>query len=163
MDKDLDDLLDSALDDFGKDIEIEKKEVKSEIRSTSDYSSQAAGKVTIEKTELYVDDIDYDDRPRSSGAGASSASSATANKKADNIDAEEQMRLFEEIFNDSKTRDVMKQFSDALNGFKEGNEAELIEKFEQVVSQLTSENLKLDDDDTDLGDFSLALCFGGNK
>ncbi len=54
MDKDLDDLLDSALGDFAK---------KAEPIKTNDQNNKKSQNVTIEKTNLYVDDIDYDDRP----------------------------------------------------------------------------------------------------
>lgn len=147
MDKELDDLLDSALDDFGKEIKVTKS-AASEPKPEGEQ-----GKVTIEKTELYVDDVDYDDRPRFTSIASTimtsrllgAAQATGAAKKEDELD--EQMKLFDEIFNDTKTRETMKQFTEALNGFKEGDESKLIENFGRVMSQLNSENLDLDDDD----------------
>lgn len=148
MDKELDDLLDSALDDFDKEVEIEKKE---EPRRAPEQENQP-GKVTIEKTQLYVDDIDYDDRPKSSSRLASSKAATAQGKSSaqSNKEQEEQMKLFDEIFNDAKTRETMKQLTDVLSGFKEGDEAKLMENFGQIMSQLTNENLS-DDDELDAG------------
>lgn len=148
MDKELDDLLDSALDDFDKEVEIEKKE---EPRRAQEQENQP-GKVTIEKTQLYVDDIDYDDRPTSSSRLASSKATAQGKSSAQSSkEQEEQMKLFDEIFNDAKTRETMKQLTDVLSGFKEGDEAKLMENFGQIMSQLTNENLSDDDDELDAG------------
>ena len=147
MDKELDDLLDSALDDFDKEVEIEKKE---EPRRAQEQENQP-GKVTIEKTQLYVDDIDYDDRPTSSSRLASSKATAQGKSSAQSSkEQDEQMKLFDEIFNDAKTRETMKQLTDVLSGFKEGDEAKLMENFGQIMSQLTNENLS-DDDELDAG------------
>lgn len=147
MDKELDDLLDSALDDFDKEVEIEKKE---EPRGAQEQENQP-GKVTIEKTQLYVDDIDYDDRPKSSSRMASSKATSQGKSSAQGSkEQEEQMKLFDEIFNDEKTRETMKQLTDVLSGFKEGDEAKLMENFGQIMSQLTNENLS-DDDELDAG------------
>ena len=108
--------------------------------------------MTIEKTQLYVDDIDYDDRPKSSSRLASSKAATAQGKSSaqSNKEQEEQMKLFDEIFNDAKTRETMKQLTDVLSGFKEGDEAKLMENFGQIMSQLTNENLS-DDDELDAG------------
>jgi hypothetical protein len=152
-DKELDDLLDSALDDFDKKLTIEnEKELNARIIPVS----SGASNITIEKTELYVDDIDYDDRPRGS-AGSKAQSNVTAAANAADAGStmpgfnlsEDEMKLFDEIFNDAKTKDTMKQFTEALSGFKEGDEKKLLENFGKVMSQLTSEDLGDDDDDDD--------------
>ena len=168
MDKDLDDLLDSALGDFDKKTEPVK-------------SSQSTRNFTIEKTNLYVDDIDYEDRPSRTPAnkfvgGISSSSSNTSkllnaatgtdktntnsgrasNKIAHQINNEgddfsfndENMKMFEQIFNDEKAKDSMKQFKDMFNMFKnEEDEGKMMENLEKVMSQLTSQDLDDDDDE----------------
>lgn len=151
-DKELDDLLESALDDFGKEIKIEASTLP---------SGQDRGKVTIEKTQLYVDDVDYDDRPTSSSkasVGGSSSKQSMASNKQSREEEEEQMKLFDEIFNDAKTRETMKQFTQALSGLKEGggDEAKLMENFTQMMSQLANEtNLDDDDESSDLADLDV--------
>ena len=153
-DKELDDLLESALDDFGKEIKIEASTLP---------NGQDRGKVTIEKTQLYVDDVDYDDRPTSSSkastGGSSSKQSMASNNKQSREEEEEQMKLFDEIFNDAKTRETMKQFTQALSGLKEGgggDEAKLMENFTQMMSQLANEtNLDDDDESSDLADLDV--------
>jgi hypothetical protein len=125
------------------------------------------GKVTIEKTELYVDDIDYDDRPRTNNISSSASSrghTSTSSQKPQqppippnlgfNIGNDE-MKFFDEIFNDAKTKETMKQFTEALSGFKDGDEAKLMENFGRVMSQLTSEDLEGDDDEDDDENFEL--------
>jgi hypothetical protein len=165
MDKDLDDLLDSALGDFDKKTEPAK-------------SSQSTRNFTIEKTNLYVDDIDYEDRPSRTPAnkfvgGISSSSSKTSkllnaatgtdktntttgcasnkmgNNEGDDFSfSDENMKMFEQIFNDEKAKDSMKQFKDMFNMFKnEEDESKMMENLEKVMSQLTSQDLDDDDDD----------------
>jgi hypothetical protein len=175
MDKDLDDLLDSALGDFAK---------KAEPIKINDQTNKKSQNVTIEKTNLYVDDIDYDDRPARTPAtkfvgGISSSSSnvnkllntatlgankATSNSKSSSILTEdsnesdfnfsdENMKMFDQIFNDEKAKESMKQFKDMLNMFKnEEDEGKMMENFEKVMSQLTTEDLNDDDDDEEKSD-----------
>ena len=152
QDQELDDLLDSALDDF----EV-KPVVKNPAASTST-------KVTIEKTNLYVDDIDYEDRPprntASMFAGASKllnkSSPADAQSKLGGSEefnfTDDNMKMFEEIFNDEKTKDSMKQFKDMFNMFKnEEDEGKLMQNFQKVMSELTVDD-DLDEDDTSDGE-----------
>ena len=168
MDKDLDDLLDSALGDFDKKTEPVKS------------STQSSQNFTIEKTNLYVDDIDYEDRPSRTPAnkfvgGISSSSSSSNTSKLLNVAtgtdktntntgrasnkignnegddfsfSHENMKMFEQIFNDEKAKDSMKQFKDMFNMFKnEEDEGKMMENLEKVMSQLTSQDLDDDDDD----------------
>lgn len=147
-DKELDDLLESALDDFGKEVKIEANLPRQD-------DLNRGGKVTIEKTQLYVDDIDYEDRPSSSSKTPASAAACSMGKpKPSQKEDEDQMKLFDEIFNDAKTRETMKQFTQALSGLKEGgDEAKLMENFTQMMSQLASET-SLDDDGDDESDLA---------
>jgi len=162
MDKELDDLLDSALDDFAN---------KATPLSTPTVSNVATSSITIEKTNLYVDDIDYEDRPPAQTTSKATStttttqakaattshgsSSSTANSNA--FDAfklnDDEMKMFDEIFNDSKTKETMKQFNEAMNMFKTGgDEAKLLENFQKVMSQLNDFDLgdeEEDDDDDD--------------
>lgn len=133
MDKELDDLLDSALDDFDKKLTIDPAQNHS---------------ITIEKTNLYVDDIDYDDRPAPKSIFTHAPQTSSQVSKAD-LD---EMKLFEEIFSDEKTKDSMKQFKDVFDMFKQVDpqsgvidEDNLFKNLEQVMSQLNA----VDDDDGD--------------
>lgn len=153
-DKDLDDLLDSALDDFDKKLTVQSSNEQPCPSATS--SALTESKVTIEKTELYVDDVDYDDRPSTS---MSKLTSTNLNKSAQKGSSkstapgfnltDDDMKLFDEIFNDVKTKETMKQFTEALNTFKEGDEQKLFENFGKVMSELSNDNLDLDDDELD--------------
>jgi hypothetical protein len=171
MDKELDDLLDSALDDFDKKVQIndESTTPKSSQSSTTVNITETVttkGNVTIEKMNLYVDDIDYDDRPARStssklfaNATASSASkpaAAASSSKPANAGEfnlmDDNMKLFEEIFNDEKTKSSMKQFKDMIDMFKnEEDEGKLMENFQKVMSELATDDLgEGDEDDADL-------------
>ena len=160
MDKDLDDLLDSALDDFDKKVPIS---ANSTLTATQEKSN-----VTIEKTNLYVDDIDYDDRPARSASNlpsnfltskvynSNTSKSNQTNKSTKDpfqIPATDDMKLFEEIFNDEQTKQSMKQFTDAFNMFKAGgDEQKLLENFQKVMSELNIENSGDEDDDENLNE-----------
>jgi len=177
MDKDLDDLLDSALDDFDK---------KTELSKPNDTNIQSTRNITIEKTNLYVDDIDYEDRPTRTPAskfvGGTSSSSNTS--KLLNTDSksksnsgfasnlgeddfsfsDENMKMFEQIFNDEKTKDSMKNFKDMLNMFKnEEDEGKIMENFEKAMSQLTTDDFNDDDDEGNGDDFLKNLTNMANK
>ena len=162
MDKDLDDLLESALGDFEKVVEpIKKNEECSKPQSKQSF--------TIEKTNLYVDDIDYDDRPARTPAnkflGGTSTNISTSKlfqsdstTKAGDKEgfdfSDENMKMFEEIFNDEKSKDSMKQFKDMLNMFKsEEDEGKMMQNFEKIMSQLTTDDLNEEDDDEENLDF----------
>ena len=144
MDDNLDELLDSALSDF-------------EARPAPPLPN-----VTIEKTNLYVDDVDYDDRPattsKSTAPAASSSSSASKPTTSDadallGISADE-MKLFDEIFNDSKSKDTMKKLTETLGMFgaaasaSPGDQKKLMEDFQKAMSELKM----LDDDESDDND-----------
>jgi peroxin-19 len=156
MDKDLDDLLDSALDDFAN------KPTPLTNAATSPPQPQliASSNITIEKTNLYVDDIDYEDRPVTQTSKVSSTtqakatshgpSSATSSNAFDFKLSDDEMKMFDEIFNDSKTKETMQQFNEAMNMFKTGgDEAKLMENFQKVMSQLNDFDLGDEDDDDD--------------
>ena len=140
MDKELDDLLDSALNDF---------ETKNETVEVT-----TAAKVTIERTNLYVDDIDYEDRPvrqtmpdtkptikSSLNAFNPTAAMPSSNKLDD-------LKLFDEIFNDEKSKESMKQFQAAFDMLQTGgDDPKMLENFQKVLSDLASTDLGDDDDD----------------
>ena len=171
MDKELDDLLDSALDDFDKKVQIndESTTPKTSQSSTTVNITETVttkGNVTIEKMNLYVDDIDYDDRPARSTSSklfanatasstskpAAASSSKPANTGEFNL-MDDNMKLFEEIFNDEKTKSSMKQFKDMIDMFKnEEDEGKLMENFQKVMSELATDDLldEGDEDDVDL-------------
>lgn len=111
-DKELDDLLDTALEDFDKKLDLKEE--------TSSY--------TIEKTNLPIEEEDE-------------AESAKLNQ--------DEMKLFEEIFNNEKTKQSMKQFKDVLSMFGDqtgssGDAKELMENLEKVMSEF--ENCDEEDD-----------------
>ena len=133
MDKELDELLDSALDDFDKKIELPKP---------APNETSAGSKVTIERTNLYVDDVDDEDRPPRPKPATTSAAAASA---ADQNQSEE-FKLFEEIFADEKNKDSMKKFKEMFEMLKTPDEAKLMENFEKVMADLASDELDLDDD-----------------
>jgi hypothetical protein len=165
MDKDLDDLLDSALDDFDKKTPI----VNSSLTATQEKIN--TGNVTIEKTNLYVDDIDYDDRPARAATNLSSNfltskvfnSTNRSNSNQPNSSqkdafsmSSDDMKLFEEIFSDEQTKQSMKQFSEAFNMFKTGgDEKKLLENFEKVMSELNLDNSGDEDDEENLNEKDL--------
>ncbi|CAF0776743.1 unnamed protein product [Brachionus calyciflorus] len=125
-DKELDDLLDTALEDFDKKLDLNDAPIE-----TKNY--------TIEKTNILVEE-DVDDEDRSKSIPINSSNQFNT----------DEMKLFEEIFNDEKTRESMKQFKDVLSAFGEqsgnSNQAdELLQNLDKVMSQLTS----VDDEDDD--------------
>lgn len=69
-DQELDDLLDNALSDFDKKLPA----------NLQPSASAAASDVSIQKVNLYVDDVDYDDRPTTSSARSSAAASTQQSK-----------------------------------------------------------------------------------
>lgn len=163
-DKELDDLLDSALEDFDKKIPLPP--TPSIITTTNQKST-----INIEKTNLYVDDIDYDDRPAptslsnnkkglatnsaSSGPQIPNFSSLLFNPSGDKNkgsssknNIEDDMKMFEDIFGDAKTKESMKHLKDTLSMFKEGDEHKLLENFDKVMSQIT-DTFNIDDDGED--------------
>ncbi|RNA25619.1 Peroxisomal biogenesis factor 19 [Brachionus plicatilis] len=117
-DKELDDLLDTALEDFDKKLDLKEEE--------SSY--------TIEKTNIEVEaDLKSDDE----------AKSAKLNQ--------DEMKLFEEIFNDEKTKQSMMQFKDVLTMFGDqtgnpGDAKNLLENLEKVMSELTTGDEEDDQD-----------------
>jgi peroxin-19 len=165
-DKDLDDLLDSALEDFDKKIEPSPQPL-SQITTTTESSKS---NVTIEKANFYVDDeLDYEDRPRTTPVKNKNVLN-TNTTKSDEFN-QENMKMFDEIFNDEQSKDSMKQFEKMFNMFKaevasgscsqneNDDEAKLIKNFEKVMSQLTSDDLNDDDDDDDTDEASIAENF----
>jgi len=166
MDRELEDLLDSTLNDFETKpapVRIEKTDDKKEDTQ----AAAASSKVTIERTNLYVDDIDYDDRPvrktmpdlkpglkstlnsfsstKQGGAGTSLLdTSSTASNSQD------EMKLFDEIFNAEKNKESMKQFKDAFAMFQTGgDDPKMLENFQKVLADLASTDLGDDDDEDD--------------
>jgi hypothetical protein len=138
-DKELDDLLDSALEDFDKKPPI--------VVPTVPPTQSSKTSITIEKTNLYVDDIDYDDRPAPTSLfrpQTSTSSSSSAAARQANLD--EDMKMFEQIFGNSKTKESMKFLKDSLNTFKEGDETKLLDNFEKVMSQIT-DTFNIDEND----------------
>jgi peroxin-19 len=161
MDKELDDLLDSALDDFGN------KATPLTAGSNAATSLASSSNITVEKTNLYVDDIDYDDRPSPQTSKASSTTTQpktappqghTSSANSNTFDfklSDDEMKMFDEIFNDSKTKETMKQINEAMSMFKTGgDEAKLLENFQKVMSQLNDFDLgdEENEDEDDEGD-----------
>ncbi len=160
-DKELDDLLDSVLDDFDKKepLVTPKEPSLSEENRQKQKATNNTNNVTIEKTNLYVDDIDYEDRPSATSsklpssfltskllsqpASSSNPGPSSSDKKTEefvNIDTDE-MKLFEQIFSDEKTKESMKQFSEVFSMFGQtgagaGDEQKLLENFQKVMSEL---------------------------
>ena len=135
MDNELDELLDSALDDFDKNKEELKNppiiEKKSEIKDETQSSN-----VTIEKTNL---NVEASLENSSSEFGAS---------------IEEDMKLFEEIFSGEQNKDTLKQFTDAIKMFK-SDEPSMFKEFEKMMETMApmaasaNKDLNLYEDDVD--------------
>lgn len=111
-DKELDDLLDTALEDFEKKLELKDE----------------ANSYTIEKTSIEIDEQD--------------------DLKETKLNQDE-LKLFEEIFSNEKTKQSMKQFKDVLTMFGDqtGNSGEtkdLLENLQKVMSEMDTGN---DEDD----------------
>lgn len=148
MDKELDDLLDSALGEFDQKLTI-KDENPTKNASKSD--------VSVERMNVYVDDdLDYEDRPAPKATSA--ASNATSNTAFDpnfgsNLISDENLKLFEGIFKNSdseKGADSMKDFKNVFDMFQNSNdEASLLDNFQKVMSELVNEESNLDDEDND--------------
>ncbi len=151
MDQELDDLLDSALNDFEA-----KKETLTVIADESVTANNS--KVTIERTNLYVDDVDDEDRPvrktmpdltkstLNKNAASTSASASAATKPILNDD----MKLFDEIFNDEKSKESMKQFKAAFEMLQSGGDnPDIMQNFQKVLTDLANTDLGEDDEDDD--------------
>lgn len=147
MDKELDDLLDSALGDFDQKLKI---------------NEQPNSNVTIERTDLYVDDeLDYDDRPATKPTATTKPASAKTETPLDpnfgfNL-ADENLKLFEGIFNEGNAGSDpgMKDFKSMFEMFQSSkDEASLLNNFQKVMSELVNEEANIGDgDDDDFGDF----------
>ncbi len=159
MDQELDDLLDSALDDFGKKLTI-----TDEISPTKE-AIPAKSNVTIEKMNLYVDDdLDYDDRPASKPQ--TSASSLPKNKamKTETHDpnlgfnlSDENLKLFEGIFKDEGNKE-MKDLKSMFEVFQNSkDEASLLDNFQKVMSELINEEDNLNEDIEDFNNIEVKL------
>jgi len=145
MNKELDDLLDSALDDFDKKITIKDEEPNVKKLSSN---------VTIEHTNLYVDDIDYDDRPPvtvSSAMPKKSELKTDANPNMGFTLNDENLKIFEGIFNEGQSKESgVKDFKDMFNMFQNSkDETNLLDNFQKVMSELINEETNLDDDLSD--------------
>ena len=128
MDNELDELLDSALDDFDKNKEEQIKKNES-----IQIEPQASG-ITIEKTNLNVEEEEGDEL------------------KSSTID--DDMKLFEEIFSGEQSKETLKQFTDAMKMFK-GEDPSMFKDFEKMMETMSSSvaketnNLNLYEDDVD--------------
>jgi hypothetical protein len=136
MDKELDDLLDSALNDFDHKLVINET---SPIQTDRDGKLKENNEIKIEKLNLYVDDVDYEDRPQSN----------QTNKTSTNLNLnDENLKLFEEIFNEEKNKESLKQFQDVFSMFQNStNEKNLLENFQKVMSELVNEEANLEEED----------------
>ena len=145
MDKELEDLLNSALDDFDQKLVLTEDPTKTKTNTTT------ASSITIERTNLYVDDIDYEDRPirTSKPASAGAQSSKPDPNLGFNLN-DDNLKLFEDIFNDEKSKESMKQFKGAFDMFQNStDEKNLLANFQKVMSELVNEETNLDEDDLD--------------
>ena len=139
MDKELDDLLDSALEDFDQKLTINE-------------SSTSKSTVTIERTDLYVDEeLDYDeDRP------VQQAAKAIDPNLGFNL-SDENLKLFEGIFKDENLGGGelgMKGFKSMFEVLQNSkDESSLLDNFQKVMSELVNEEGNLDEDESDFGDF----------
>ena len=150
MDKELDDLLDSALNDFDEKLIV--KEDVTPLKTVSNKDNN----VTIEHTNLYVDDVDYDDRPSRSfttnpfkstvTASASSSACAASAPSGPKVN-DENMKLFDDIFNDEKTKESMHKFKEAFEMFQSGgDETKLLQNFQKMMHDLVNEDFNFEDD-----------------
>jgi hypothetical protein len=145
MDDELDELLDSALGDF-----VTKKPPSS------------VDVVTIERTDLIVDPLSS-----SSNVNATKTSDhQTGSSSSKPLMNEADFKIFDEIFNDEKTKESLKQFTNAFSMF--GGESKtnaattqnmtnpdptkLFEEFEMMMNELAKTNFDDDDDDDDEDD-----------
>lgn len=144
MDKELDDLLDSALDDFDKKVTIKDEEPLN--------VKQLSNNVTIEHTNLYVDDIDYDDRPSNTASSATPKSTLkTSNDPSSGFTLDdENLKIFEGIFNNNKNDQSVKDFKGMFDMFQNSkDETNLLDNFQKVMSELINEENNLDEDLSD--------------
>lgn len=133
MDKELDDLLDSVLNDFDASPAPEP--------ATAATTFSKRSEISIEKTDLYVDDIDYEDRP------VRKTMPDLQQPKQTSILNDE---LFDEIFNDAKSKESMKQFQSAFEMLKSGkNDPKMLENFQKIMTDLANTDLGDDNDDED--------------
>jgi hypothetical protein len=152
MDNELDDLLDDALEDFDKNLVITPKIENDDNNKT---------KVTVERTNLYVDDVDDDDRPP---PPPSQFKKDSKMKPSDDFN----MKLFEEIFKSEEKKgttasneDPMKQFQQVFELLNTDDESKLMENFQKVMSEFGNNNNggDEDDDDDDLKEFEFLKNF----
>lgn len=143
MDKELDDLLDSALGDFDKKLTINEGKTSGSDATTSN--------VSIERMNLYVDDeLDYDDRPTPK-VSVNPSKPPPSNPNLDpNLGFDmndENLKLFEGIFNDAKNKDSMKDLKNMFDMFQNStDEKGLLDNFQKVMSELVNEETNLDED-----------------
>ena len=133
MDNELDELLDSALDDFDKNKEELKKNESIEVAGLPADSEPQASGITIEKTNL---NVEVDTGLKSS--------------------IEDDMKLFEEIFSGEQNKDTLKQFSEAMKMFK-NEDAGMFKEFEKMMETMSTTSdikgdLNLYEDDIDEDD-----------
>ena len=145
LDDELDDLLNSALDDFDQKLVLTETPAKTSTNITTEST------ITIERTNLYVDDIDYEDRPvRASKPASVGAQSTKSDPNLGFNFNDDNLKLFEDIFNDEKSKDSMKQFKGAFEMFQNStDEKNLLANFQKVMSELVNEEANLDEDDLD--------------
>jgi hypothetical protein len=149
MDQELDDLLDSALNDF----EAKKETVIADESVTANKS-----KVTIERTNLYVDDVDDEDRPvrktmpdlTKSTFNKNTTSTSASASATTNPNLNDDMKIFDEIFNDEKSKESMKQFKAAFEMLQSGGDnPDIMQNFQKVLTDLANTDLGEDDEDDD--------------
>ena len=115
-DKDLDDLLESALSDFDKNKTGEScssiflssnATTATKTVSVNNDNNSLSSRVSIEKMNLYVDDdLDYEDRPpasallrpRPAAPPATSTTSSTPSQEASANNIDDDLKMFEEVY-----------------------------------------------------------------
>ncbi len=150
MDKELDELLDSALEDFDQKITLKDSVSKSAV--------------SIERTDLYVDEeLDYEDRPIPKQQPSVSTDPDFGFDLSD-----ENLKLFEGIFKDAELGgdSGMKDFKNMFDVFQNSkDETTLLDNFQKIMSELVNEEAKLENDDEEFDGFEnievdiIQVCF----
>ncbi len=142
MDKELDDLLDSALGDFDKKLTIEETVSKSSV--------------SIERTDLYVDEeLDYEDRPAPKKQPNAFKPISSDPNLGFNL-TDENLKLFEGIFKSDELGgdSGMKDFKSMFEMFQNSkDETSLLDNFQKVMSELVNEEANLEDGDDEFDGF----------
>lgn len=153
-DNELDELLESALNDFNKNKEEKKAHQEYEASSSEVYQANKPSEASI-KINKQEETVKYDLKGvhiEKTDLNIESTLNLDENQANSKSTIDDDMKLFDEIFNDEQAKETIKQFKDVLETFKI-DEPNMLGDFEKMMQQLTkTEDLKLYEDDIDEDD-----------